>query len=109
MPAAALDPLAWFRLLRGGRHHRHDLVPVRHVHEIERHLRQAEVHEVAMAFDQSRNRELTGEIDHRGAGSDVALNLGVAADGRNAIAAHRDRLRLRHRIVDGHDLAVAQD
>ena len=54
------------------------------------------------------NRELTGEIDHLRRRSDVALDVGVAADGDDAIAADGDGLRLRHRVVDGDDLSVPQ-
>src|SRR5687768_17816951 len=56
-----LDPLARLRLRRRGRYHRHDLVPILHVHQVQRHLRETEVHEVAVTFDQSWNRELTGD------------------------------------------------
>ena len=51
VPTAAKDPLTRLRLLRGRRDHRHDLVPVLDVHQIERQLRLSKSHEVSVAFD----------------------------------------------------------
>ena len=88
--------------------HRDDLVPVLDVHQVERHLRLAEAHEVSVTLDQAGNRELPREIDHLGRGPDVGLDVVVAPDRGDAIAANRDGLRLGHRRIDGDDLAVPQ-
>ena len=68
VPAAPENPLAGLRLLRRGRDHRDDLVPVLDVHQVERHLRLAEAHEVAVAFDQAGDRR-AGRADRSPASS----------------------------------------
>ena len=64
---------------------------------------------MAVALDQPGDGELPAQVDDFGGGTHVGLDGLVGADGDDAIAADGDRLRFRHRGVDGDDLAVAQD
>ena len=48
---------------------------------------------MAVAFDEPWNRGLSREIDHLGRRPDQRRNLRVGADGRDAVAAHRQGLR----------------
>ena len=59
--------------------------------QLEHELRLADAGEVAVALDEPGNDELAARVDDLGAGSDVALDLVVAADRDDAIAARRRR------------------
>jgi hypothetical protein len=57
MPSTAENPLARLRLPGRFADHVHDFVPALDVQEIERQLRLAEIHEMAMPVDKARHRE----------------------------------------------------
>src|SRR5262245_4573475 len=97
MPAAAVDPLPRLRGLRRRGDHRDDLVPRRRLHQLQVQLRLAHAREMPVSLDEPGNRELTLEIDHFGGGTEVALDLRVRADGRDAIALYGNRLRFGRR------------
>ncbi len=108
VPAAPADQRARRRVFHGVGHHRDDLVPIGHVHQVELHPGVADAQEVPVAFDEARDSQLPFEIDHFGAGTDVAADLIIAADGEYRIAQDRDRLPVGHRLVDGDDHPVPQ-
>jgi hypothetical protein len=108
MPAAAEDPFPGLGLVGGNGHHVHHLVPIAYRGEIEDLPGAAEAQEVAVAFDETGDREPAGKLDHLGALTDVGGDLLVAAHRRDGEAGHRDGFGIAEgRVHRGH-LAAAQ-
>ena len=64
---------------------------------------------VRMVVDQTWNDRAPLEIDHFGAGRSLFAHLRVFADGNNAAALDRHRLRDMKLVVDRDDLAIEQN
>jgi hypothetical protein len=64
---------------------------------------------VGVAVDQSRHHRPAPEVDDARIGCDVLRHRRVGADGEDARAGNRDRLRDAELAVDGDNPAVAQD
>ena len=108
MPAATADELSGAGASGRILDHRHDLRPAPGAGQIELQPRIADAQEVAVPLDEPRNREAALEIDDLRLVTDVAVDLGRAADRHNAVAPYRQRLRPRARIVHGDDGPVPQ-
>jgi hypothetical protein len=61
-----------------------------------------------VTFDQTGHGERAFEIDHLRRRTDVGLDLRRGSDGGDGVAADRQRLGRRPRLVDRDDLAAAQ-
>ena len=71
--------------------------------------RLADAGEVAVPLDEPGDRELSLQVDDLRVRTDVALDVGRAANGGDPVAGDGDRLGLGLRGLDGHNLAVEQD
>jgi hypothetical protein len=109
MPAAADDPFAGLCLGHGGLDQGEDLIPVLDLHQLESQLGLADAREVDMGINESRNRQLPLQIDHLGRITDISLDVFRIPHGHDDPSPHGQGLRLRQRVMHGHDLAVGQD
>ena len=106
MPAATSHQLARPGSLGRIGDQRHDLVPADGTREVELQLRVAQPEQVPMPLDESGDRQRAIEVDDLGLVTDVALQLGESPHRDDAIAHHRNRLRLGLHRIDGDDGAV---
>ena len=109
LPAAPQNPGARRRLLCGVRHHRHDLVPVLHVAQIQAHLRLAHAHEVAVAFNESGDGKLSAEVNDLRLRTGECAHVRVRTRGQNLPGSNRHSLRRGTFGVESDDLAVTED
>ena len=109
VPTTAFDERA---RLGGGRRVAHlddDVIPGPRLGKIEHELRFAESRVVAVTVDEPWNREPSAKIDDARTRANPRLDLGVAANGGNAVAAHGDRLRAWMLRVHRKEVAVKED
>ena len=108
MPAATADELsgtgASGRLLD----YRHDVGPAPDTGQVELQHGVADAQQVAVPFDEPRNRQAAVEVDDLRLVADVTIELGGAADRHDAVAADRQRLHLGDQIVHGDDRPIPQ-
>ncbi len=109
VPTASENPFARLGLLGGARHLRHDLVPGARFAKIEAEAVFANAGEVAVSFDESRDRELAVEIDNLRVGADPFGSVGVTAECGDAVAARGQGLDDGLRRIHRDDLSVTQD
>ncbi len=108
MPAAAGDPFPGLCRPRRRRNPCQDLVPRRRVSQFQLHLRFADAGEVAVAFDQPGDDQLPANIEDLCGGTAEPGHVRGRPDKDDAIAAHRDGLRLGRAVLHGQHAAVRQ-
>ena len=108
MPSPAHDPFTWLGFGNGCLDHRHDVVPIACVAKVELHERSAVAHVMPVAFDEPGNGEQAFDVENAGVVTDVGLDIDVGAYGEDQTIFGRERLRLKHIIIDGDDLTVEQ-
>ncbi len=108
VPAPAENPVAGLGVSYGDLDHGDDLVPVGGPGQVERHLGESEVGEVAVAFDESGNRQPAVQVDDLGRLSHVRGDFLVASHRDDSIAGHRDGLGFGNRIVHSDDPSVPE-
>ena len=101
VPAAAEDPAAGRRSRRALARPRDDLVEVARAGEVEAPQRAPEAEEVGVAVDEAGEEAgARRQIDASCRGSDERRDVTLVADGDDAPAADRDRVRDRPRRVE---------
>jgi hypothetical protein len=95
-------------LFGGARHLRHNVVPGPRLAQIEALAVFADPGEMAVAFNETGNRELPFQIDDLGIRTDPLGGVGIGPEAGDLVAAHGDGLRGGRRRVHGDDLPVSQ-
>ena len=83
MPAASNDPGTRFGVRNSLAYLPHNFVPRFRSHQFKHHFGLSEPYEMAVTFDEPRDRQPPCQLDHAGLGAYQLRDLFVAADGDN--------------------------
>ena len=108
VPSTSDDPFARPRLRRSLAHHANDVVPGASLCQLQIACGIADAGEVRVRLHDAGRRQRAVQINDLGARPDVSLHVLTGPDRRYGVAVDSHRLRLRHLIVNGDDLAVRQ-
>ena len=108
VPSAPHDPLAMLGLLGGARHLRHDVVPRARLPQVQPQAKLADPSEMPVPLDEARDREHAVQVDDLRARPDPFRRVGIAAQRRDSVPAHRHGLGRGLSGVHGDDLPIAQ-
>ncbi len=88
---------------------RDDIIPIARGAQIETHLRFANAHEVAVAFNEAGDGELAAEIDDSRRGAFEPRAVCACSDGDDAAVANGDGMNFWLSRIESDDFAVTQN
>ncbi len=109
VPTAAPDQLTGRRIPGHRVDHRHDLVPVRHIHDIKLHVGIADSEEVTVTLDETGDGQHAVKIDDLGVGTDIRSDLPIRSDGDDGISFDSNGLAIGNVFVHRDDLATSEN